>query len=54
MPGFISKIFGGEQKSQELNSCCGAVSVTPEEEPKSENETPQAEAKAAEPSLDSR
>ncbi|REE99923.1 hypothetical protein DFJ69_5441 [Thermomonospora umbrina] len=29
--GFISKIFGGEQK-QELDSCCGSVNVVPEDE----------------------
>jgi SepF-like predicted cell division protein (DUF552 family) len=53
MAGFLGKIFGGNEKTTELNSCCGAVSVTPEEETTSETEQ-QVEVKATEPSLDSR
>jgi hypothetical protein len=53
MSGFLGKIFGGGDKKAELDSCCGAVSVTPEEETTSETEQ-QVEAKATEPSLDSR
>ena len=35
--GFLKKLIGGDSK-QELDSCCGAVNVTEEEE-----ETPQTE-----------
>lgn len=44
---FLNKIFGGEKKS-ELDSCCGSVTVTPEEEATPSLETQGAEAAAAE------
>ncbi|REE99989.1 hypothetical protein [Thermomonospora umbrina] len=49
MAGFLKKVLGGESK-QELDSCCGSVSVVPEDEV-TETETAQerAEAKPVEP-----
>lgn len=48
--GILGKIFGGDQKA-ELDSCCGAVSVTPEDE--TENEAQHVEAKSTDSSMGS-
>ncbi|MBN3933132.1 hypothetical protein IQ279_26605 [Streptomyces verrucosisporus] len=48
MAGLLSKILGGEKKT-DLDSCCGAVRVTAEDETTENNDASQAEATSAEP-----
>jgi hypothetical protein len=46
MAGLLSKILGGEKKT-DLDSCCGAVQVTAEDETAESDGAPQAEATSA-------